>query len=142
MMKNRRKHMKKKALLLLPLALIGMASCDIPDQWQNDAQSISVDGSYYEEKKQIYDYYVEKDDGTEEKKYFFDEVRLSYCIEGYSIAIKKTYGKYGEFSDYDDAKAMMDSDARDKKKKMREDTQIYKFFNVSFKIVYKEVVAL
>ena len=67
---------------------------------------------------------------------------MSYCIEGYSIAIKKTYAKYGEFIDYDDAKAMMDSDARDEKKKKRETTQIYKFFNVSFKITYKEGVAL
>lgn len=134
--------MKKKALLLLPLALMGMASCDIPNQWQNDAQSISVNGSYYEEKKQVYDYYVGKDDGTMEKKYFFDEVRLSYCIEGYSIAIKKTYSKYGEFSDYDDAKDMMDSDARDEKKKKKETTQICKFVNVSFAITYKEGVAL
>lgn len=134
--------MKKKALLLLPLALIGMASCDVPNQWQNDAQSISVNGSYYEEKKQVYDYYVKKDDGTMEKKYFFDEVILSYCIEGYSIAIKKTYAVYGEFSDYDDAKDMMDSDARDEKKKKRETTQICKFVNVSFTITYKEGVAL
>ena len=139
---DRRKHMKKKALLLLPLALMGMASCDIPDQWLNDAQSISVGGSYYEEKKQVYDYYVEKDDGTMEKKYWFDEVILSYCIEGYSIAIKKTYAVYGEFSDYDDAKAMMDSDARDEKKKKKETTQICKFVNVSFTITYKEGVAL
>lgn len=139
---DRRKHMKKKALLLLPLALMGIASCDVPNQWQNDAQSISVDGSYYEEKKQVYDYYVEKDDGTMEKKYWFDEVSLSYCVEGYSIAIKKKYAVYGGFSDYDDAKAMMDSDARDEKKKNRETTQIYKFVNVSFKITYKEGVAL
>ena len=138
---DRRKHMKK-ALLLLPLALMGIASCDVPNQWHNDAQSISVGGSYYEEKKQVYDYYVKKDDGTVEKKYWFDEVSLSYCIEGYSIAIKKTYAVYGEFSDYDDAKAMMDSDARDEKKKKRETTQIYKFVNVSFKITYKEEVAL
>ena len=134
--------MKKKALLFLPLALMGIASCDVPNQWQNDAQRISVNGSYYEEKKEVYDYYVEQDDGTMEKKYFFDEVRLSYCIEGYSIAIKKTYAKYGEFSDYDDAKAMMDSDARDEKKKKKETTQICKFVNVSFAITYKEGVAL
>ena len=132
--------MKKKALLSLPLALMGMASCDVPNQWQNDAQSISVDGSYYEEKKQVYDYYVNKDDGTIEKKYSFHEVSLSYCIEGYSIAIKQTCADYGEFSDYDDAKAMMDSDAREGKKK--EATYIYKFVNVSFKITYKEGVAL
>ena len=134
--------MKKKALLLLPLALMGMASCDVPNQWQNDAKSISVNGSYYEEKKQIFDYYVDKDDGTFEKKYRVDEVSLSYCIEGYSIAIKQTCAVYGEFSDYDDAKAMMDSDALDEKEKKRENTQIYKFFNVSFKITYKEGVAL
>ena len=139
---DRRKHMKKKALLLLPLALMGIASCDIPNQWQNDAQSINVNGSYYEEKKQVYDYYVEKDDGTVEKKYWFDEVSLSYCIEGYSIIIKKTYATYGEFSDYDDAKAMMDSDARDEKKKKKETTQISKFVNVSFAITYKEGVSL
>lgn len=137
-----RKHMKKKALLLLPLALMGIASCDVPNQWHNDAQSISVGRSYYEEKKQVYDYYVKKDDGTIEKKYSFDEVSLSYCIEGYSIAIKKTYAVYGEFIDYDDAKAMMDSDARDEKKKKRETTQICKFVNVSFTITYKEGVAL
>ena len=142
MMKNRRKHMKKKAILLLPLALMGMASCDVPNQWRNDAQRISFNGSYYEEKKQVYDYYVEKDDGTAEKKYFFDEVRLSYCTEGYSIIIKKTYAKYGEFSDYDDAKAMIDSDARDEKKKKEETTQICKFVNVSFTITYKEGVSL
>ena len=134
--------MKKKAMLLLPLALMGIASCDVPNQWQNDAQSISVNGSYYEEKKQVYDYYVEKDDGTAEKKYWFDEVSLSYCIEGYSIIIKKTYATYGEFSDYDDAKAMMDSDARDEKKKKKETTQICKYVNVSFAITYKEGVAL
>ena len=101
-----------------------------------------MNGSYYEEKKQVYDYYVKKDDGTMEKKYFFDEVSLSYCIEGYSIAIKKTYAEYGEFSDYDDAKDMMDSDARDEKKKKRETTQIYKFVNASFSILYKEGVEL
>lgn len=139
---DRRKRMKKKTLLLLPLALMGMASCDVPNQWKNDAQSISVNGSYYEEKKQIYDYYVDKDDGTMEKKYWFDEVSLSYCIEGYSIAIKKKYAVYGEFSDYDDAEAMMDSDARDEKKKKKETTQICKFVNVSFKITYKEVANL
>ena len=134
--------MKKKALLLLPLAFMGMASCDVPNQWRNDAQSISANGNYYEEKKQVYDYYVDKDDGTFEKKYWFDEVRLSYCIEGYSIAIKKTYAVYGEFSDYDDAKAMMDSDARDEKKKKKETTQICKYVNVYFAITYKEGVSL
>lgn len=125
-----RKHMKKKALLLLPLALMGMASCDVPNQWQNDAQSIYVLMGTDQYGSTRGDSFVETDGRVST---YYAIINISYHLENDAIYVKEAEKRYNKW-DYDGEKNAY-SNPRDL---YYDKTFVHKYVNFPYRITYKE----
>ena len=122
--------MKKKALLLLPLALMGIASCDIPDQWQNDAQSIYVLIGTDQYGSTRGDSFVETDGRVST---YYAIINISYHLENDAIYVKEAEKRYNEW-DYDGERNVY-SNLRDL---YYDKTFVHKYVNFPYRITYKE----
>ena len=122
--------MKKKALLLLPLALMGIASCDIPDQWQNDAQSIYVLMGTDQYGSTRGDSFVETDGRVST---YYAIINISYHLENDAIYVKEAEKRYNEW-DYDGERNAY-SNLRDL---YYDKTFVHKYVNFPYRITYKE----
>ena len=122
--------MKKKALLFLPLALMGMASCDVPNQWQNDAQSIYVLMGTDQYGSTRGDSFVETDGMVSA---YYAIINISYHLENDAIYIKEAEKRYNEW-DYDEER-----NAYSNLRGLYYDkTFVHKYVNFPYRITYKE----
>lgn len=127
--------MKKKALLLLPLALMGIASCDIPNQWQNDAQSIYIHDTYYLNRVTVREFH--EFEGKHFNEDYYLVRKISYHLENNAIYVKEMEKRYKEW-DYDEETKVYSNP----RSLSYDKTFVYNFAGLPYEITYKEGVAL